>query len=78
VGSPAGWIWKVKVGGYYGNGLLYEVQKEGGDKEPQANHTQKWQTGSARCLLCLRDKGIQDRENLRDCHQSPAIVSNWL
>jgi hypothetical protein len=61
-------IWN-RGGAYYGNSLLHEVQKQGGDKKPQANYTQKRQTSGSGYLLCLWHKGVPDRQTL-DAHNS--------
>jgi len=56
-------IAKLK-GGHNGNSLLYEVQEEGGDKEPSPGYAQEPQTGNPGCLPYLQHKSIQNRESL--------------
>ena len=34
-------IENLEQGGYHGNSLLYEMQEEGGDKEPKAGYAQE-------------------------------------
>lgn len=54
-------------GGYDGNSLLHEVQEKEGDKQPTPRYAQESQTGHSRCLSCLQDKSIQNRETLSIC-----------